>query len=389
MTAIRALFVLVGATLGVFYPFVSVILRDRGLELAMIGLVTGAAALALTIAVPIWGHLADVVVGRVRALQFAAVGGGVTVLMLLFDLPPLLVAITIVIYAAFQSTLSPLVDALAVNALAGSPRAYSRVRLLSSLGFAVPTIGAGLLYDRLGYGPAPVLFAIGAVATAFVARWAPDVPRLALHGGGSKAGGAFLLAIRIQPRLPRLLLGLALVHIGILAGFTYLAIRLVELGGGPSSVALSAGVSGLSEIPAMLLIARFVGRTGLRAMLIAGMVLYAICLVSWAVIDQPWVIVATRVVSGFAFSAITIPAVMSIAALLPPRLQATGQGLYQTVGFGLGAIVANVVGGVVYGAGGPAPLFIGCAVFALVGAAIAWPATPARGEVVTPPAVPG
>lgn len=389
MTAIRLLFVLVGATLGVFYPFVSVILRDRGLDAAAIGLVTGAAALAFTVAVPIWGHLADVVVGRVRALQLAAIGSGAAVLTLLLDLPPLFVAATIVVYAAFQSTLSPLVDAVAVNALAGNPRAYSRVRLLSSLGFAVPTIAVGVVYDRLGFGPAPILFAIGAITTAIVARWAPDVPRLALHGGGSRAGGAFRLAIRIQPRLPRRLLGLALVHVGILAGFTYLAIRLVELGGGPSSVAISAGVSGLSEIPAMLIIARVIGRTGLRAMLIGGMVLYAACLGSWAIIDQPWIIVATRVVSGFAFSAITIPAVMSIAALLPQRLQATGQGLYQTVGFGVAAIVSNVVGGFIYAAGGPAPLFIACGALALVGAAIAWSATPARGEVITPPTLPG
>ena len=61
----------------------------------------------------------------------------------------------------------------------------------------LPVIAAGVLYDRLGFGPAPVLFAIGAATTAIVARWAPDVPRLSLHGGGSKAGGAFLLAVAV------------------------------------------------------------------------------------------------------------------------------------------------------------------------------------------------
>jgi PPP family 3-phenylpropionic acid transporter len=395
MLAIRALFLLVGAALGVFYPFVAVILRVRGLGPEEVGLVTGAAALAFTVAVPVWGHLADVVMGRTRALQLAAAGAGLTTLGLLLELPTAAVGLVIVIYAVFQSTLSPLVDALAVNALASDQRSYARLRLLTSLGFAAPSIVAGFLYDRLGYGPAPVLFCAASLVIALIARRAPDVPRLAPTGAsdgsrtdaaaGTRTGASFGVALRIQPRLPRLLLGLAGVHVGMLAGFTYLSIRLVELGAGPSAVALSAGISGLSEIPAMYLISRVIGRTGLRAMLVGGMCLYAACLAAWAVLDLPWLIVASRVVSGFALSAVTIPAVMTIAALLPARLQATGQGMYQTVGFGVSAIVANAVGGIVYGAGGPLPLFAGCAVLSLAGAVIAWSAAPARGERVAPP----
>lgn len=387
MAAIRALYLLVGVALGVFYPFVSVILRARGLTTAEIGLVTGVAAVAFTVSVPIWGHLADVVIGRTRALRLAALGAGASVLVLLLDPSLLMVGLSVVIYAAFQSTLGPLVDALAVNALAGSPRAFARARLLSSLGFAIPSITVGFVYDRVGFGPAPALFVIGTLAVAVAASRAPDLGRFGGHAASSRAGGSFMLALRLAPRLRRVLVGLALVHIGILAGFTYLAIRLMELGGGPSSVALSAGVSGLAEIPAMLLVGRYVVRTGLRAMLVLGMTAYAASLAAWAVVDVPWIIVATRVGSGFAFAAITISAVMTIAALLPPKLQGTGQGLYQTVGFGAAAVVANVVGGVVYGAGGPAPLFLGCAVLALLGAIIAWSAAPARGEVVAVPVV--
>ena len=181
-----------------------------------------------------------------------------------------------------------------------------------------------------------------------------------------------MLVLRTQPRLRGALLGLGLVHIGILAGFTFLALRLLELGGQPSDVALSAGISALAEIPAMALIPRIVRRTGTRALLAGGMILYAVVLVSWAFLADPSLIVATRLVSGLAFAAITIAAVMTIANLLPPELQATGQGLYQTVGFGAAAVLANAVGGVVFGLGGAMPLFLGCAVLALIGAAVVW-----------------
>jgi predicted MFS family arabinose efflux permease len=60
-----------------------------------------------------------------------------------------------------------------------------------------------------------------------------------------------------------------------------------------------------------------------------------------------------------------------MAVLLPPRLQATGQGLYQVTGFGVAAIIANFVGGQVYAGLGSAALFAGAAVLAVAAAILA------------------
>ncbi|MES2209145.1 MAG: MFS transporter [Chloroflexota bacterium] len=383
MVAIRILFLLAGAILGVFYPFLSAILADRGFSAAEIGLTAALASLAFMLSVPVWGHLADVVIGRVAALRVGILGSTIAVLGLLLSVPPLVVVVLVLAYAAFESSLSPLADALAVNALGRSPRSYARVRLLTSLGFAGTSILAGRMYDETGFWPAPILWAVGGAAIILVSRWVPDVARFGVHrdpasaaGRAGRRGGSFMHVVRMQPRLRGLLLGLGLVHVGILAGFTFLALRLLQLGGQPSDVALSAGVSALAEIPAMALIPRIVNRTGVRTLLVAGILLYVAALVAWALLADPSLIVATRIVSGVGFSAITIAAVMTIAALLPPELQATGQGLYQTVGFGAAAVVANLVGGFAFGLGGAMPLFLGCAVLALVGAIVIWRVVP-------------
>lgn len=387
MPAIRILFVLVGAILGVFYPFVSALLTGRGFSPAEVGLTSALAALAFTLAVPVWGHLADVVIGRVAALRAAVIGSTIAVLGLLFDGPPVVVAMLIVAYAAFESALAPLADALAVNALAGSPRTYARVRLLTSLGFAATSVLAGRLYDGTGFGPASILWAVTGVVMLVVTRWIPDVERYRAIEPAARDAGAvrparlrrssFAEALRAQPRLRGLLLGLGLVHVGMLAGFTFLAIRLLQLGGQASDVALSAGLSAIAEIPAMAAIPRVVARIGLRALLVAGILLYGLVMASWAVLADPSLIIATRVVSGVAYAAIAIAAVMTIAALLPAELQATGQGLYQTVGFGVAAVIANLVGGLVFGSAGALPLFLGCAVLAALGAVVAWRSAPA------------
>jgi MFS family permease len=387
MLAIRAVFLLTGAILGVFYPFVPAILSGRGFSSAAIGLTAAGASLAFALAVPVWGHLADMVTGRVRALQVAIVGSTVAVLALLLQAPTVVVAICVVGYAAFESAMAPIADALAVNALARSPRSYARVRLLASVGFAGTSIAAGALYNRTGLGPAPLLWAGLALVMLVVTRWVPDLARHGRPGPGDgdaggvprvrrPRGGSFGMALRAQPRLRGVLLGLGLVHIGILAGFTFLSLRILQLGGQASDVALSAGLSALAEIPAMFLIPRVVARIGIRALLVGGILLYAAVMLSWAFIADPGLIIATRVPSGVAYAAITISAVLTIAALLPPELQATGQGLYQTTGFGIAAVVANLVGGLVFGAGGAMPLFLGCTILALVGAAVAWRTVP-------------
>lgn len=405
MLAIRGLFLLVGAILGVFYPFVPAILAGRGLEPPAIGLTTALAALAFTIAVPVWGHVGDVVIGRVAALRAAVIGSTIAVLGLLLDVPAVGVGFLIIVYAAFESALAPLADALAVNAIAGAPRSYARVRLLTSVGFAGTSVLAGRLYDQTGFGPASVLWMLTGAAILVSTRWVPDVARyrhgfqpgreLAADGAlrthddapgvtagrrGRARGGSFGVALRTQPRLRGVLLGLGLVHVGMLAGFTFLALRLLQLGGGASDVALSAGVSALAEIPAMAAIPRIVARTGIRALLVGAIVLYGLVMTSWAFLADPNLIIATRVLSGIAFSGITIAAVMTIAALLPPELQGTGQGLYQTVGFGVAAVIANAAGGVVFGWGGAMPLFLGTAVLAGVAAVVAWRTVPAGGS---------
>ncbi len=386
MLSLRVLFLLVGAILGVFYPFLSAILAENGFSAEEIGLTAALSSLAFMVMVPLWGHLADVVIGRVAALRVGVVGSTVALFGLFLGVPPLVLVALVIGYAAFESSISPLADALAVNALGRAPRSYARIRLLSSFGFAGTSILAGRLYDETGFWPAPFLVAASAVGIVAVLRWVPDVARFRLDHPVAEGvrpvramprrGGSFMLVLRTQPRLRGVLVGLGLVHVGMLAGFTFLALRLLQLGGQPSDIALSAGLSAIAEIPAMAIIPRLVQRTGLRALLAGGILVYAATLVSWAFLADPGLIVATRVASGVGFAAITISAVMTIATLLPPELQATGQGLYQTVGFGAAAVVANALGGVVFGIGGALPLFAGCAVLAVVGAAVAWRTVP-------------
>ncbi len=394
MIALIVVVAAVGVTLGVIYPFVSVILADFGFSPAEIGLITSLGSVGFALSVPAWGHLADVRFGRPRTLQLCAVGSAVIIGMLLLPVPLAFVVVAFVAFPVFESSWQPLADALTVNAVRG--RDYARIRTITSLGFAVAAIVAGRIYDATGFDAAFALFVGGCLVMAGAAGFVPDVERADLRRHRERAAltettladrgrrswrpslGSSGVALRVAPRLGLVLVAAALLHVGIISGFTFLPLRIVDLGGQPSDVALAAGLSAAAEIPTMLVIGAVASRVGLRAVFASSALLYAACIASWAVLDTPAAIVATRVVTGIAFSGVVVGVVLTIAVLLPRDLQATGQALFQTVAFGIAAIIANVVGGVLYQVSGATALFGVGAVLAVVAAIVGWVAFPVR-----------
>lgn len=383
MIAVRFLVLAVGVALGVFYPFIAVILRGFGFSAGEIGVIASVGAIGFTIAVPAWGHLADVRLGRPRTLQICSIGAGLAILALLLPWPVFVVAGLFAVFWIFESSWQPLADAITVNALRG--RDYGRVRLLTSLSFAVATIIAGFVYNETGYAAAFVLFGLAALAMALAAAWVPDVARanLAVHatrtGSSSSARtGSAGVALRVAPRLWLVLLSVSLLFVGVIGSFTFLPLRLETLGGSPSDIALSSGGAAAAEIPTMLFAAHIARRIGLRGMFVGSALLYAACLSAWIVADAPLAIVATRALSGIGFAGVTVSVVLTIAALLPSDLQATGQSLFQTTAFGVAAIVANVIGGILYDSLGHVAVFGLAAAMALAAAALGWFAFPTQ-----------
>jgi PPP family 3-phenylpropionic acid transporter len=392
--AVRFLVLAIGVALGVFYPFIAVILKGFGFSAGEIGVIASVGAIGFTIAVPAWGHIADVRLGRPRTLQLCAIGAGLAILALLVPWPGLVVAALFGIFWVFESSWQPLVDAITVNALRG--RDYGRVRLLTSLSFSVGSIAAGFLYNVAGYGAAFIVFGVAAFALTLAAGFVPDVARADLRAHARATGaprawrsGSVGVALRVAPRLWFVLGTVSLLFVGILAGFTFLPLRMESLGASPSDIAIGSGLAAAAEVPTMLVATAVAQRIGLRGMFVASALIYALCLAAWALSDATLPIIATRALSGIGFAGVIVACVLTVAALLPPDLQATGQALFQTTAFGMAAIVANIVGGVLYDSLGHVAVFGLGAVMALTAAGLGWfvfPATRGPSATIATPA---
>lgn len=370
MLQIALVFGIAGATLAAFGPFASVVLRERGFSPAEIGLLAALAAVAYSVAVPAWGHVGDAVVGRARAARLSLVVTAVAFGLFLLPLPPVLLAAAYVAWAGNYGAVTPLIDALAVNALRDPGREYGQVRAVTSAGFAATAIVAGLAYGAFGYGPAGPAWLVLAALLAILAGRLPDLGRARLAEG--RRGGAIGEAFAVQPRLPGILLAIGIVHVGMFTGFTFLGLRIVDLGGGAELVALSSAVSAAVEIGVMMAAGRLVPRLGLRAMFSAGAALQGVSFLLWAVLTSPELIVLSRLVSGVGFALLYVAIVFTMRAILPADLQGTGQALFGVVASGVAAFLANVVGGLAYGTVGPGILFGSMAVLALGAVAAGW-----------------
>lgn len=388
MPRIRLLYLLHGVAVAAFGPFASVILADRGFEPGAIGLVYAVTSLTYIVSIPAWGHLGDVVLGRSRALRLAMLGAAVALLVFALPIGLPLLAVAYVGYAACYGAAGPLSDALAVNALEDPGRQYGKVRALLSASFTVSAIGFGVLYGLAGYWPAPFLFVGFALVIAWLGGGLPDLKRAKLVV--QRRGGAIREALTLQPRLVRVLLAVGIAHVGVFAGFSFLSLRVVELGGGPPQVALSSATAAAAEVVAMVAAGRIVRRVGLRTMFVGASLLSAVAFASWVVLTSPEAIIASRVLSGTGYAGIFIASVTSMQLLLPSRLQGSGQALASMTTAGIAAFVANVLGGLIYGGPAHQVLFGVGAVFAIAGAILGWLWMPRRGaKRFTEPAPPG
>jgi PPP family 3-phenylpropionic acid transporter len=377
---LRAIYTAIGLSTASLVTFVPVILKTRGLDPAVIGLVASLGALLSTLVVPLWGHLADAVVGRIRAFRIGLILASTAAVGLLLDLPLALIAVLLATFTIYASLFIGLADSLAVAELPAPERQYGALRAHASLSYTVGIVLVGFLYSWSGYGLAPVVFLVWAVSLFVLVGRIPDPTRPAKTRTDSSVPGSRRTirfgspgrAVAVQPRLLTIMIVFAVAFTGIQGALTFIGIRIIELGGQPSDVAISFGVAALAEIPGLVAAGWLGRRIGLRPLLVASLTLYGLCIASWGVLPIAVAINATRAVTGLCNGALMAARVLLVPRLLPRSLQATGQVLFQASSLGFGSVLGSVVGGMVYGAFGPAISFAAAGSVAIAGGLAAW-----------------
>lgn len=370
--SVQVLFLLLGVAIAAFFPFVSLFLDARGLSATDIGLVLAGMALARIAANPVWGHLADTSLGRRRVLQIGALGAAVAAVGLFFSNGLGTIAVVGFVFAAFQTTIAPNVDAIALSTL-GRERMheYGRIRAWESLSYAGACLVFGLVLQAIGVRWAMPAFSVASLA---IVVWARTLELDHPPDGREKHGrlGTVGTLFRTVPSFWVFLVALLLLWTGFNAAWNFIALKIEHGGGGPMLVGIGTALGGLAEVPTMRVSSRLQRRFGLRRVFVAGCLVYATGFLLWGLVESPRVVSALTMFEGVGFALLFTTTVIAIGRMVPPSLYSTGQSVAMMAGFGLGPIIGAGLGGRAYDSFGPVVLYSVASTLTLFAGVVAW-----------------
>jgi len=366
---VHLLFALVGVAEATIVPFIPLILHERGFGFADIGLVLAAMSLAAFASGPVWAYSADLRFGHEATLAASmAVTGFVSVLVYLAHDRALLAVAAVALWA-FRAPNASLADAIALDRLGSDRRGeYGRVRLWTSIGWAVAVLLWGAIIAASTYGAAALLYP---VALAAVLAWT-------VFGLGR--GASHPRTARLRPRRAEIgharpllvfLVAVLLAQTAFVAGFNFSSLRISGLGGSALLVAVAASLQAVAEVPVMASMTRLRRVFAARHFYVVGCGVYAIVLLFWAATKDPVAVAIARLVLGVAFALTYVGSVVVVDELVPPHLRATGQVAAKSVSFGLAPVLGALGGGLVYSRLGPSAMFIGAAISAAIAGIVA------------------
>lgn len=353
-------------TIGVLMPFLPAYLASLHLTASEIGILLAVNPALAMAAPPLWGRLADRTGRPDRVLSAIALGATLSFAPLLAveRFPAVLLVLSG--YAFFASSITTVLDSLAIRHVAAQGGSYARIRLFGSLGFVLSSTLFGLSVGEVGR--ATVLVPLVLMAGYFLWSLRIDPPDPVASVRQPAPGRAL-----VKRRDLALLLAATCVHWIACSPFNVtFPLHVTALGLDPWVIGVSAGLGVAAEIAVMFAYPRFAGRIAPRHLLFVAFAASAARWMGMAIARQPEALVLLSLLHGLTFGAFYVASIGYLAHRVPKELQATGQALFVSITFGLGGLVGYASSGVGYDLlGGGHRLFVAAAAVELAAALLA------------------
>lgn len=305
----------------------------------------GASMVVRLVTGPVIGLVADLV-GTRLVLALTAVGSGLIALFFLFVAGFWPIFIVCLVHAVTLAPLSPLADALALNASQHEGVfAYGWIRGLGSAAFILGTLMSGVLIARFGIDSIIVAGSIFFLATVVPIprlRSPPPAPSAVARGGF-----ATLVAI---PSFRRLLVVAGLVLGSHAMSDTFAIIHWRAAGMSAPLTGLLWSESVASEIVVFVLLGPYLlRRLGPARCAAISAAAGALRWSVFAMTSNALAMAATQCLHGLTFSLMHLVGMRIIATVVPEELSATAQTVYGLLGVGIATAAFTLVSGEIYG----------------------------------------
>lgn len=360
--AIRLFYAAYFAAMGLVMPYFPLYLDAMGLDVMMIGVMTGLLAATKVVAPPWIGAMADRRAhhGTRRFIVIASAVGALAALFFSEAGNLWLLAGLVILFGVLWSAILPLTDGLSVSVSEAALADYGRLRVWGSIGFVGASLAGGLwLVDEITL-LFPWWLAILMVVMGMAALRFPEHARFLTHrrAGGAEGGDG---------RLKWLLLASFFMQISHGAYYGFYSLYLGGLGYSGWQIGTFWVIGVAAEIVLMWGWTQPLQRAAPAMVLSTALLLAALRWLGIGLVEAWYWLALLQLLHAASFAAFHLSAVAWVKRLAPDRNHAAAQGWYSASGFGLGNTVGIIGCGMIAESYGYPVIFYLCAAVALAG----------------------
>jgi MFS family permease len=335
------------ATGGALFPFLTLLLRDRGFTVSGMSLVLMSGAAVMLVAPFFWGMLADRFIPLNRLFVVMNLLAASALGAFAFVRTPLAMGASLTLFYACFNPTPILVNAIAIQHLPDPQRQFGRIRAWGSAGWVLPSLPVFLWLLHSHSTQLEFLIALTillAAAMALAACWLPHTPPGAVRRTGEPAHPAYWRGMARLLGNPnyRVVLGAYLL---VAASFTlqafYSPVRLEDLGMTRPWIGLAQSLGVLWEIVLFLGRTAIVNRLGVRGSVSLGCGALVVRQLLFAFADNLWILTLSYLLVGTTVVLFHIGVNLIVAALAGREVRSTAQTLLTLCSAGLGPLLAN------------------------------------------------
>ena len=364
LNRIRLFYAAYFAAMGLILPFFPIYLDGRGLDAAMVGLMTGLLALAKVIAPPWIGHALDrqPSIRLHHFIMLASCMAAITAILIGSVLDLYLLAALIFVFGIFWAAVLPLTDGLSVSVSETNIADYGRLRAWGSMGFVVTSLAGGLWLVGPNITVFPVVLAALMLILAFAAN---GFPRLSPSLDSDSSREAFSKPFY-------LLLMIALImQVSHGAYYGFFSLYLADAGFSGWQIGLFWGIGVIAEIILMWLWSRSLQQAAPPLVFSLCLLLAALRWLGIGLTTDAILLVGLQLLHAASFAAFHVAAITWVKRLAPAGRHSAAQGLYSAAGFGLGSTIGIMGCGLIADLFSYSVAFYACAGIALLGIPLA------------------
>ena len=294
----------------------------------------------------VWAALAHYHnISLISLVRFGCLAACFCILGLFFEQGPWALAIILCGFGFFWSAVLPPFEVITLQHLKSEPTQYGKIRLWGGIGFLCVVLGFGKWFDWFGLALFPQMLLLVLVALWISALMVRAPTAVSEFAPGSRRFSDLVKRTQVLLFLAIVLL----VQISFGPYYSFFSIYLDDFGFTSASIGFYWSLGVAAEIFIFTRMHALFRRFSMRTLLIATLVLTT-CrwILIWGFIPNLLALVLAQLLHAFAFGSFHACMIEQVRRLFAGRQHARGQALFNSLGYGLGAVLGATISGLLW-----------------------------------------